>query len=163
MLVAMCQAILLVIVLSILAQQVQPVGAYPLDGGSSPPSVLSKVEAGYPEEARSAKLQGTVMLSLAVNDQGRPESIKVLRSLGPGLDGKAIEAVAQWRFIPGMKDGKPVPVMATIEVNFRLPNELDSSGQRNTPLTVAQIKTPQVRFRYILNTLQKHAETRCKG
>jgi TonB family protein len=44
----------------------------------------------------------------------------VTRSLGLGLDQKALEAVAKWRFKPGMKDGKPVPVIATVQVNFRL-------------------------------------------
>jgi TonB family protein len=37
-----------------------------------------------------------------------------------GLDQKAIEAVRQWRFEPGLKDGKPVPVTANLELNFRL-------------------------------------------
>jgi outer membrane biosynthesis protein TonB len=46
-------------------------------------------------------------------------NIKVQRPLGMGLDEKAIEAVQQWRFRPGMKDGKPVTVAATLEVNFR--------------------------------------------
>jgi periplasmic protein TonB len=44
----------------------------------------------------------------------------VIRSLGLGLDQKAIEAVQKWRFRPGLKDGKAVPVFANIEVNFRL-------------------------------------------
>lgn len=95
-------------------------GAYRIGGGVSAPSVLSKVEPEYSEEARKAKWQGTVVLSLVVDDQGRPQGLKVLRSLGLGLDQKAIEAVEKWRFKPGMKDGKAVPVMATIEVNFRL-------------------------------------------
>ncbi len=95
-------------------------GAYRIGGGVTAPSVLSKVEPEYSEEARKAKWQGTVVLSLVVDDQGRPQNLKVLRSLGLGLDQKAIEAVEKWRFKPGMKDGKPVPVMATIEVNFRL-------------------------------------------
>jgi len=95
-------------------------GAYRIGGGVSAPSVLSKVEPEYSEEARKAKWQGTVVLSLVVDDQGRPQNLKVLHSLGLGLDQKAIEAVEKWRFKPGMKDGKPVPVVATIEVNFRL-------------------------------------------
>ena len=95
-------------------------GVYRIGGGVSAPSVLSKVEPEYSEEARKAKWQGTVVLQLVVDDQGRPQNLKVLRSLGLGLDQKAIEAVEKWRFKPGMKDGKAVPVMATIEVNFRL-------------------------------------------
>ena len=95
-------------------------GAYRIGGGVSQPSLLSKVEPEYSEEARKAKWQGTVILALVVDDQGRPQNLKILRSLGLGLDQKAIEAVEKWRFKPGMKDGKPVPVMATIEVNFRL-------------------------------------------
>jgi TonB family protein len=46
--------------------------------------------------------------------------VRVARSLGLGLDEKAIEAVRKWKFKPGYKDGKPVAVRATIEVNFRL-------------------------------------------
>ena len=51
---------------------------------------------------------------------GKASNIRVVRSLGLGLDEKAIEAVKKWKFKPGYKDGKPVTVAATIEVNFRL-------------------------------------------
>jgi periplasmic protein TonB len=95
-------------------------GAYRIGGGVSPPSVISKVEPEYSEEARKAKWQGTVILQLVVDEHGMPRDMRVTRSLGLGLDQKAIEAVGKWRFKPGMKDGKPVPVIATIEVNFRL-------------------------------------------
>ena len=95
-------------------------GAYKIGGGVSQPTLLSKVEPEYSEEARKAKWQGTVVLSLIVDETGVAQQIKVSRSLGMGLDQKAIEAVQRWRFRPGMKDGKPVPVYATVEVNFRL-------------------------------------------
>ncbi|HYK62473.1 MAG TPA: energy transducer TonB, partial [Bryobacteraceae bacterium] len=70
--------------------------------------------------ARKAKWQGTVLLSLVVDENGKAVSIKVTKPLGLGLDQKAIEAVEKWRFKPGMKDGKAVPVIASVEVNFRL-------------------------------------------
>ena len=82
--------------------------------------MLSKVEPEYSEEARKAKWQGTVVLQIVVDEHGLPKDMKVMRQLGLGLDQKAMEAVGKWRFKPGMKDGKPVPVIATIEVNFRL-------------------------------------------
>jgi TonB family protein len=82
--------------------------------------VLHKVEPEYSEEARKAKYQGTVLLYIEVDPSGRPTNIRVQRSLGLGLDEKAVEAVRQWKFKPGYKDGKPVTVAATIEVNFRL-------------------------------------------
>ena len=94
--------------------------AYTIGAGVSAPSVLFKVEPEYSEEARKAKWQGTVVLSVIVDEMGRPNHLKVLRSLGLGLDQKAMDAVSQWRFKPGLKDGKAVPVIATIEVNFRL-------------------------------------------
>jgi protein TonB len=95
-------------------------GAFRVGGGVSAPSVLFKVEPEYSEEARKAKFQGTVVLSIVVDPSGKARDIRVLRPLGLGLDEKAIEAVMKWRFKPGLKDGAAVPVQATVEVNFRL-------------------------------------------
>jgi periplasmic protein TonB len=95
-------------------------GAYKIGGGVSPPSILYKVEPEYSEEARKAKFQGTVLLFVVVDEKGNPRDIKIIRPLGLGLDQKAVEAVEKWKFSPGKKDGKPVPVQAQIEVNFRL-------------------------------------------
>lgn len=95
-------------------------GVYRVGGGVSSPGVIFKVEPEYSEEARKAKFQGTVLLSIVVDEKGLPRDIKVVRSIGLGLDEKAIEAVQKWRFRPGMRNGKPVPVFATVEVNFRL-------------------------------------------
>jgi TonB family protein len=95
-------------------------GVFRVGGGVTAPSLLHKIEPEYSEEARKAKYQGTVLLYIEVDSSGKATNIKVQRSLGLGLDEKAIEAVKQWKFKPGYKDGKPVTVAATIEVNFRL-------------------------------------------
>jgi TonB family protein len=91
-----------------------------IGGSVHAPSVASKVEPQYTDEARAANYQGTSVLSLEIRPDGLPQNIRVLAPLGLGLDDKAIEAINQWRFKPGTKDGQPVTVMATIEVNFRL-------------------------------------------
>jgi TonB family protein len=95
-------------------------GVFRVGGGVTAPSLVFKVEPEYSEEARKAKYQGTVVLYVEVDASGKARNLKVLRSLGLGLDEKAIEAVNKWKFKPGVKDGKPVTVAATIEVNFRL-------------------------------------------
>ena len=95
-------------------------GVYRIGGGVSAPVPIYKVEPEYSEEARKAKFQGTVLLAIVVDENGRTQNIRVIRSLGLGLDEKAIEAVQKWRFRPAYKDGKPVPVAANVEVNFRL-------------------------------------------
>jgi TonB family protein len=95
-------------------------GVFRVGGGVSAPVLLFKKEPEYSEEARKAKYQGTVVLYVEVTPDGKANNMKVLRSLGLGLDEKAMEAVRAWKFRPGQKDGKPVTVAATIEVNFRL-------------------------------------------
>jgi TonB family protein len=94
--------------------------AFKVGGGVSAPIVLHKLEPEYSEIARAAKYQGTVLLYIEVGPDGKAHNIQVTRSLGLGLDQKAVEAVSQWQFRPGMKDGQPVTVAATIEINFRL-------------------------------------------
>ena len=95
-------------------------GAMKVGGGVAAPMLSRKQEPEYSEDARSAKLQGTVMLSVTVGTDGLAHDFKLLRSVGFGLDEKAAEAVSQWQFKPGVRDGTPVPVQANIEVNFRL-------------------------------------------
>jgi TonB family protein len=95
-------------------------GIYRIGGGVSSPVPIFKPEPEYSEEARKAKFQGAVLLSIVVNADGSTSNIRVVRPLGLGLDEKAIEAVAKWKFRPSLKDGKPVAVSANVEVNFRL-------------------------------------------
>jgi protein TonB len=95
-------------------------GVYRVGGGVFGSVVIHKVDPEYSEEARSAKYQGTVVLAVEIDPTGTATNIRVHRSLRLGLDEKAVEAVKRWKFKPGQKDGKPVTVAATIEVNFRL-------------------------------------------
>jgi TonB family protein len=90
------------------------------EDGVTPPKLISKVEPDYSEEARRAKIEGTVVLNVEIRPNGRARNLRVTRSLDAGLDQKAMEAIEKWTFQPGQKDGKPVAVAATIEVNFRL-------------------------------------------
>lgn len=95
-------------------------GGGPFSAGVTPPHAIYEPEPEYSEEARKIRLQGIVVLSLLVDPQGEARGIRVARSLGMGLDEKAIEAVKKWRFAPGTKDGVPVATQVNIEVNFRL-------------------------------------------
>ena len=95
-------------------------GVFSVGGGVSQPAVIFKVDPEYSEEARKAKYSGAVRLSIIVDTEGRAREIHVVKSLGMGLDEKAVEAVEKWKFRPGMKGGQAVNVRALIEVNFRL-------------------------------------------
>jgi periplasmic protein TonB len=95
-------------------------GVFRIGGGVSAPKAIYAPDPEYSEEARKAKYQGTVVLSLIVGADGLPRDIRIARSVGLGLDEKAIETVKTWKFEPGTKDGKPVATYATIEVAFHL-------------------------------------------
>jgi protein TonB len=95
-------------------------GVYKVGGGISAPQAITAPDPDYTEEARKAKRQGTCVLWLIVDAAGKPRDIKVVRGLGLGLDAKALEAVQQWRFQPALKDGKPVDVQISVEVEFHL-------------------------------------------
>jgi len=84
------------------------------------PVVLFKPEPEYSEEGRKAKLQGTVLLRIEIDERGVPRNIAVRQGLGLGLDEKAMQAVSRWRFRPATRNGKPVPSSALVEVFFRL-------------------------------------------
>jgi TonB family protein len=99
-----------------LAERIYRVG----EEGVTPPKVLSKIEPAYTPEARDAKIEGTVGLSVEIDADGLAKNIQITRSLDGGLDQNAVAAIGQWRFKPGEKNGKPVRVGAKIEVNFRL-------------------------------------------
>jgi protein TonB len=89
-------------------------------GGVSKPEVIYFVEPEFTDEARKAKASGNVLVYIWVDEQGRPSHIRVARGMGFGLDQRALDAVAQYRFKPAMENGKPVKVEMYVDVNFNI-------------------------------------------
>jgi periplasmic protein TonB len=89
-------------------------------GGVTPPRPIYDPDPEYSDAARKAKYQGSVLLWLVVDANGRPHNIRIQRTLGMGLDEKAEAAVSTWRFQPGTLNGQPVAVEINVEVSFRL-------------------------------------------
>jgi protein TonB len=88
-------------------------------GEVRPPRLIRRVEPVYPELARQARQQGTVILEATTDIYGRVIAVRVLRSL-PLLDQAAIEAVRQWVYEPLLLNGRPRPVTFTVTVTFVL-------------------------------------------
>ena len=86
------------------------------------PSVVKQVKPQYTKDGMQLGIQGTVVLSTVVLADGTVGEVKVERSLdsASGLDQAAVDALKQWLFKPGTKDGKPVAVQVSIEISFRL-------------------------------------------
>jgi TonB family protein len=95
-------------------------GVFHVGGGVSPPVPINRPEAEFSEEARKAKYQGTCVVGMVVGADGVPRDIRVLTSLGMGLDEKAMEVARKYRFEPARKDGHPVAVEIAVEVDFHL-------------------------------------------
>jgi TonB family protein len=115
------------------AQDTDPL--YRVGNGVTPPSVLRKVEPEYSREGERERIQGTAVYSLIVDKNGRARDIELISPIGYGLDEKGLEAIQKWLFKPGEKDGRPVNVRATIEVNFRfrnLPFDEKAEGNRTS-------------------------------
>jgi TonB family protein len=103
-------------------------GGLKVGGGVSEPGLLYAPNPYYSKDSRGVKYEGSCVLRLVVDTEGRPNDIRVVRPLGHDLDEKAIETVKQWKFRPAMKDGKPVAVQIMIEVHFRLYDNPDSDS-----------------------------------
>jgi protein TonB len=96
-------------------------GVYTIGGGVTMPQILQQTTPSYTDDAIKSKVQGIVILQAVIRKDGTVDSFKVLRGLGYGLEEKAIQEIAaNWRFRPGTLKGRPVDVLATIEVQFNL-------------------------------------------
>lgn len=105
---------------TIAAAQQAPEKAYRVgEDGVTAPKLTTRSEPRYPSVPEKQKIEGTVVLSLEINKDGAAENIKIVRTLAPMFDESAIDALKQWKFEPGKRNGEAVRVRATVEVNFR--------------------------------------------
>jgi len=86
----------------------------------APPMPITNPSPDYSPEAREKKLEGEVYLTLVAGVDGKTHDVRVTKSLGSGLDEKAVEAVKQWTFKPGTLDGRPVALQLHVSVAFHL-------------------------------------------
>jgi protein TonB len=95
-------------------------GVFSVGGGVSEPQATYTILPEYSDDGRKGRIQGTVELLIVVKADGTVDFQNVRKSLGYGLDQKAIEAVRKWKFLPGKKDGTPVATLVSVSVNFSL-------------------------------------------
>jgi len=97
-----------------------PVGPGPVGPGIVPPRGVSIVDPKYTDAARRAKVNGSVVVAVAINEEDGVDDVKIVRPLGYGLDQNAMDAARQSKFKPAMRDGKPVPVQIDMAMTFKL-------------------------------------------
>ncbi len=89
-------------------------------GDVKAPVLLQKIEPGYPEAARKARMEGVVILEAIITSEGAVQDVKVLKSVNPLLDASAVRAVSQWKYRPATLNGRAVRVYLTVTVTFNL-------------------------------------------
>jgi TonB family protein len=106
-------------------------GKYHVGDGVSAPKLVFAPDPEFTAKASRKKLGGMLVVSLTVDAAGRPQDVRVSRSLAEGvskklrpialgLDANAVKAVKEYRFEPAEFQGKPVPVETTVEIDFRI-------------------------------------------
>lgn len=90
-----------------------------IEPGITPPKVISRVEAVYPMEAKVKGIAGVCIVEATIDEKGNVAEVRVVKPLPHGLSEATVDAVKQWKFEPGMKDGKPVPVIFNITMNYK--------------------------------------------
>src|SRR4029077_21197297 len=93
---------------------------YRVGGDVVAPRAIFSPEPEYSEEARQGQLQGTCVLWMVVGTDGKTHDVRIVRSLGMGLDERSVETIRTWRFDPATKNGQTVAVQIKVETSFRL-------------------------------------------
>ena len=97
-----------------------PAGVLRFGPGITAPKLTKSARPNYPPEAMRAKVQGRVKMEIVVRPDGTVGEVRVVQSLDRkfGVDDAAVKATKEMRFTPAMKDGVPVPVLLSTEMDF---------------------------------------------
>lgn len=93
---------------------------YLVECGISPPRVVYQVEPEFSDKARKKKITGTVTLSGVIGTDGSVSHVKIEHSVDAGLDREATATFRKWKFKPATRDGQPVAIKTSVEMNFQL-------------------------------------------
>lgn len=91
----------------------------PVGGSIALPQRIVHAQPNYPPIAKTARVQGTVEVSVVIDASGNVERAQVVKSI-PQLDAAAVEAVKKWKFNPTVVNGMAVPVKMIVQVTFAL-------------------------------------------
>ena len=90
-----------------------------IGGAVSAPVLMAAPEAEFSADAKAHKIDGSVIVTLWVDEQGMPTHVGILRGIGYGLDEEAVDAVKRYRFKPALENGTPVVVSMNVEIKFQ--------------------------------------------
>jgi TonB family protein len=99
----------------------------------TPPKAIKRPEPDYTTEAKNAKIEGAVLLSVVIDKTGKIYDATVIKKLGYGLDERAMDTVAEWEFEPATYEGKPVRCRVYIEITFHLLKDDAKQGSSHSP------------------------------
>ena len=117
--------------------------------GVSAPTIASKVDPQYSEQARKGGIQGRVVMQAVIEKDGSVQILRVVRGIGFGLDESAVEALRQWKFHPGTRSGVPVRVALNIETNFNLARNNAQIAEENRAVDATSGKLVPGQYSYI--------------
>ena len=109
--------ILFCCVAALLSAQSEDERVYDLGPGITPPRVVKQVNPRYSTD-RGVRPVGSVLIALVVTSKGLPKDPRVVKGIDPELDQSAVDAVKQWRFAPALKNGTPIAVRVSVQIQF---------------------------------------------
>ena len=138
--------------------------------GVTTPVPIDQPRPPYTADALTARVEGIVTLECVVAADGTVREGRVVKSLFPSLDDVAVRTVQDWKFKPGTKDGKPVPVRVNVEMSFSLSDTPEVRGPRVDSPDVfrpsKEVTTPrliyEVKPQYTARAMRERAQGRIR-